>query len=423
MGSMIHLAVGKLEIDWGKNYGFADHSPLFQVTDVTEVPYYYADEDAPESEHLEGRDWAIKVEYKEGLSKPLNQVADRINLLGYTMHYAETEFKYLAEYHEINLDQFPFKKLADALANVDVQKLSLDYDSQDYDYGEFFRREIYPRLGFSKTEGDSDYDLFNGCFGIEQLSAYSILQLLSTNPQARELPVQWAFDDLAENGWAKRSAFVRKLEPKNKFLIVTEGSSDVAIIKHAFSLLKPHIADFFDFVDMEEGYPFTGTGNLVNFVKGLISISVQNNVIVVFDNDAEGVASLQKCAALNVPENMRIIKLPDMPGFANFKTIGPDGGFISNINGAGAAIECYLDTKNTGTVRWKAYNNRVNIYQGELIGKDDYKREFLRQRQIDSGYDYSRISAVLELIVATAISMREISRIKELNDEIYDPER
>src|ERR1700737_238122 len=41
MGSMIHLSVGRLEIDWGKNRGFSDHSGLFQTTDVTSVPYYY----------------------------------------------------------------------------------------------------------------------------------------------------------------------------------------------------------------------------------------------------------------------------------------------------------------------------------------------------------------------------------------------
>ena len=45
----------------------------------------------------------------------------------------------------------------------------------------------------------------------------------------------------------------------NHFLIVTEGSSDAKIIQHAFNLLKPHIADFFDFVDMEEGYPFSAS--------------------------------------------------------------------------------------------------------------------------------------------------------------------
>jgi hypothetical protein len=44
MGSMIHLAVGRLEIDWGKNNGFTDHSPLFQPTDLAQVPYYYVKE-------------------------------------------------------------------------------------------------------------------------------------------------------------------------------------------------------------------------------------------------------------------------------------------------------------------------------------------------------------------------------------------
>lgn len=39
MGSMIHLAVGRLEIEWGKNEGFRDHSALFQgEADVADVP-------------------------------------------------------------------------------------------------------------------------------------------------------------------------------------------------------------------------------------------------------------------------------------------------------------------------------------------------------------------------------------------------
>ena len=39
---------------------------------------------------------------------------------------------------------------------------------------------------------------------------------------------------------------------------------------------------------MEEGYPFSGTGNVFRFVQGLISIAVQNQMLVLFDNDAEG---------------------------------------------------------------------------------------------------------------------------------------
>src|SRR5207302_707086 len=43
-----------------------------------------------------------------------------------------------------------------------------------------------------------------------------------------------------------------------------------------------------------EGYPFSGTGNLYNFTKGLISIAVQSNIVIIYDNDAEGVSSFNR---------------------------------------------------------------------------------------------------------------------------------
>jgi hypothetical protein len=94
---------------------------------------------------------------------------------------------------------------------------------------------------------------------------------------------------------------------------------------------------------MEEGYPFSGTGNVFRFVQGLISIAVQNKILVLFDNDAEGLANYRRCSALNVPDNMRILSLPDLPAFKAFPTVGPDGEGVSDINGRAAAIECYLD--------------------------------------------------------------------------------
>src|ERR1700744_1077716 len=93
MGSMIHLSVGRLEIDWGKNTGVTDHSPLYQVTDVAQVPYYYVDEDNPQKEGGGPYDNNLKTEYKDGLSKPLREVIDRINLLGHTREYARHEFE------------------------------------------------------------------------------------------------------------------------------------------------------------------------------------------------------------------------------------------------------------------------------------------------------------------------------------------
>ena len=37
MGTMICLALGKLEVDWGKNNFFSNHGALFQVGDLKPV--------------------------------------------------------------------------------------------------------------------------------------------------------------------------------------------------------------------------------------------------------------------------------------------------------------------------------------------------------------------------------------------------
>lgn len=40
MGSMITLGIGRMELDWGKNNLYKDHSALFQISDVQLIPYY-----------------------------------------------------------------------------------------------------------------------------------------------------------------------------------------------------------------------------------------------------------------------------------------------------------------------------------------------------------------------------------------------
>jgi hypothetical protein len=245
MGSMINLAVGRLEIDWGKNNGFADHSALFQAGDVMQIPYYYAGKEivGPDGKP----DWEVIIEMQEGLSKPLSQVIDRINLLGHTTAVCEREFSTLASFNGFDPNSFSFSDLRTALATVDVQALSPNYGEGGEDFGKFFRREILPRLDL-KEGGPDPMELGSVAEGMENMSAYTILQLLAANPTASGLDVRWAFHDIETGGWAKRSDFVRPLDQASRFLVVTEGSSDAAIIGKAFQLLRPHIADFFDFV-------------------------------------------------------------------------------------------------------------------------------------------------------------------------------
>lgn len=415
---MIHLALGRLELDWGKNNGFTDHSALFQETDVADVPYYYAGDELAEP-MPDGRKWEVITEYKEGLSKPLPQVLERLNLLGYSKRYAEREFEQLLHLHNCTNSGLSFDVLRQALVSIDLKNVSLDYGEGGEDFGKFFRREIAPRLQLKELAGEG-YNDFDLGYAMENMTPYGILHLLADNPSSHGLSVNWQFNDVAEGGWAKRSDFVRPLSARDRYLIVTEGSSDANIIRHAFRLLRPHIADFFDYVDMQEGYPFTGTGNVYRFVQGLISISIQNHVLVLYDNDAEGLVSFQRTHELNLPDNMRVTRLPDIQDFQCFQSVGPGGEIIANINGRAAAIECYLDVGGSPSVRWTSYNSKLDAYQGELIGKERYTKEFLKQQHRTEGYNYSKLESVLDMIVRTCASMKEAERLADIADQLAD---
>lgn len=77
MGTMICLALGKLEVDWGKNNFFFDHGALFQPSDLKQISTYDEDEEAPEGEPLFSMD--------QGFGKPLRHVRDRQGPMGYTL--------------------------------------------------------------------------------------------------------------------------------------------------------------------------------------------------------------------------------------------------------------------------------------------------------------------------------------------------
>jgi hypothetical protein len=136
-------------------------------------------------------------------------------------------------------------------------------------------------------------------------------------------------------------------------------------------------------VDVDEHHPFWGTGNLVKFAEGLLRIEALNQVLFVFDNDAEGVDAFRKLKKLNPPANMRAMLLPDLEEFRAFATIGPEGVNISDINGRAAAIECYLDLRldqySPAQVRWSNFKKDINAWHGALDFKESYSKHFYDQ--------------------------------------------
>jgi len=407
MGTMICLAVGRLEVDWGKNNFFSDHGALFQATDLKRVPSYHASEDWPEGKPI--------VEMSEGFGKPLRHVRDRLELMGYTLRSVEHHYARLHQLHGVSDKPIPFRTLRKALAKVDVTKISGNY-SEDYDPGEFVRKEILTRLALESErhhyyQDGSRPDHWEIDLLLENFGANGALRLLAENPANHNLDVTWDFAPLVDSGWAPRDVFQPGPAPEQRFLIVTEGSSDAKILRKALQLLRPHIADFFRFVDMEEGYPFAGTGNLYRFTQGLASIGILNNTVLLYDNDAEGVAKWRDTLQLTLPANMRAMKLPDLKDFTKFMTVGPLGRKRANINKRAVAIECYLDLVQPGlpepVVRWGPFNKALEAYHGELEHKGQYMKKFLGLRSAGTAYDFSKVGKVLDAVVTECVAIAE----------------
>lgn len=413
MGSVVHLALGPFEVDWGKNNSLGLHGEIYQPCDVTLVPDVYVGEG---DQHV--------TEMQTGTSKPLAKVLPRLELLGFTLKTARVEFDSLVNAFGRGDLAVSFDDLAQILAKMDVDAGARDY-LEDYDLGQFFGRELFDRTGLKEPSGDERGGRYELGGVMENLHPYVILRLLAENPVNLSRPVTWHYHDVVDNGWVQPKTISDSIGNVRRFLIVTEGSSDAHIIRKAFELLRPEIADFFAFVDMQEGYPFTGTGNLHKFSQGLIAIAIENRVIVMYDNDVEGSLRFRDTSDRKLPANMRVIQLPTLPQLARFRTVGPNGEAIADINGCAAAIECYLDLGYGGgkndrepTVRWTSYNEAAGAYQGALEFKEKYAKRFLNLRMRDANYDSTKLESVLEHIAATCVSIATESKLAESGIEL-----
>lgn len=408
MGSYITLGIKKMEIDWGKNNNFTNHSKLFQNKDFDkDIPYYYVDDNDNEI-----------IEYKKGAQKTLLEIKERLELLGYNlknirkMYYEiRKEYQYYNTSEKLNItfdEYFLFIKSID-IDSVDNVASAIDNFENGYDLGEYFRRCLLEDEEFSlrinhimeKFKAKNKYGDIG--FFIENMDPYITLRILAENPQNLDCFVEWRYEDIIENGWEKRENIITELDEKEKILIVTEGNTDSFVIKKTLDELYPSISDFFEFIDMEKNYPFTGVGSLANFCLGLSKIHIQNQIIALFDNDTAGNELYDKVSEIKErPKNLVICKLPKSKLFNRFDTIGPSGKKKTNINGKAVAIECFLDFSSVSSspiVRWQNYKDKMKQYQGALEKKQSYIDAFKTANLKDGSYNCDKLKILIEHIV------------------------
>jgi hypothetical protein len=391
MGSFIYLGIGELELDWGKNFIFNDYSKLFLKTDKKNISYYYAEDE---------------VIVQPGYSISLRRVKNRLELLGYSLQKINSHFQNHNDNYSDYIEQpyISFETILAIFSKINIKNYKNKKEDRDYDLGEYFIDNIFLNDTFKDLRdhlGIKNKDI--GTY-FENLDPLITLRLLIENPNNLEMNLEWRTQDVIDGGWTNEKEIFVGVEEADKFLIVTEGSSDSFIIKKSLELLKPDILDFFTFIDMEENYPFTGTGNLFRFCQGLASIRIQNKTLVIFDNDLEGVDKFNKTKNLNLPNQMKIMKLPELDEFTYFLTVGPTGETYENINGKAVAIECFLDfTKFNPKIRWTNYSKDYDAYQGSLENKDAYVRNFKNVRQTADNYNFIKLTKLLDEIYTNCI--------------------
>lgn len=386
MGSMITLRIGRLEVDWGKNHSFIDHSSLFRCADLRDADYFYADD---------------IIERKPAFVRRLRDVIPRLELLGFSLNgcrrrYAADIASIPSWYPDMAIDFDTFSKVMQV---VDVERVSMDEYGGDFDLGEFAQHILEDpackdALGRKITREDGTF--------FENLDPRIALRLLAENPANLDREVIWSIQDVVDGGYVEGN-ILRPLDDQERFLIVTEGSSDSNILRTALPLIAPDVDDFFSFIDMRDNYPFSGTGSLVNFCKGLAAIRVNNNIVVVLDNDSAGRAAQQKLGQIRMPPNIRIVRLPDLETFRAFPTLGPSGRQTEDVNGRAVAIESFLDLtygpSEERAVRWTSYNRDVDAYQGELLAKEEYTKQFFANAN-SKNYDFSKLRLIWQAIFA-----------------------
>jgi hypothetical protein len=420
MGTALELYAGNVSLSYSKNSIGEDFGALFQEGDIAHRQQDQVDYDYYEAHSDERGDLLIA---EEVFARKLMRIVPRLEMLGFTLQSARDEYEALvAEAISLaNSDQetegkanyLSFNEFCKLASRYPLNSLKKEYIPDGTPEQEILRIGRFASdikqisllpvsHDFSSYWSEASFFAHSLCI----LRPQSMLRIFAQNSQNADVEIIWAFGPIVHAGWVQRDVFQPGAQKRERILVATEGASDARIIRRAIGALRPEVADFFNFVEVNEKHHFWGAGNLVKFAEGLLRIEILNKVLFVFDNDAEGVDALRRIEKLQLPPNLQAMVLPSLDEFKKFATRGPDGTRISDINGRAAGIECYLDLRldkrTEPQVTWNNYKKEIDAWQGVLDFKDEYSKHFYNQSDIvlQSGdYDTSKLAKLVDALI------------------------
>lgn len=259
-------------------------------------------------------------------------------------------------------------------------------------------------------------------------SLVSLRALLDASPHVTTVTLD--ISDLIIGGWLETDEGVcnrhqhddsLRSVPLTPTVILAEGHSDINILRSSLSALFPERQDYFSFFEHAELNVDGGVAYLVKFLKAFAAARVPLRIVAVFDNDTAGCQAQRQARDLGLPDNIILIRLPNIDIARTYPTIGPQGFHTIDVNGRAASIELYLGrvalTVNGELcrVRWTGYNKFARAYQGEVEHKDAIRRNFLHDLDsfclpTEAQHEYPELVAVWNTIFSEVALCAEVAQ-------------
>lgn len=217
-------------------------------------------------------------------------------------------------------------------------------------------------------------------------------------------------DKLVEDSIKWLSSGVAENAP---ILVLTEGPSDIEILKESLVGLRPHLAEYFYFLDLN--LPLSskrrielGAKMLARQVESFMGAKIQNRIIAIFDNDIAGWSACGHLVNERLPSNIRVFPLPDLEFAANYPVEINGHVEMRDINRKGCSIELYLGQNlllqsghNSSTVSLKATDENWSL---EEAAKTMIRRRYLsalqsRRHQKFRPHDWGGIERIVKLMI------------------------
>ena len=426
MGSMTEFSIDEYPLLETKSYAVDEVLAIFRESDKRVFDRKLSERNPMVwgSPSLEDDELESVILYQSTAEK----IAQRLDIMGFTLAHAKQDFERALREKLLDIP-LPEEDEEDVFAKDREQFEKMTFE----DYAESLRSIISRRIpraplgdsergDLSDTERyivEADYyqeDLLMGYF----CSDTRFLIRLACSLVASDAIVEQDLTEVVNAGYYETEdpiadnaikALTDDYPANAKIIILTEGSSDAAILRESLSLLYPHLVEFYAFFDFDASRAAGGTSQLVSVIKAFIAAGISNKVVALFDNDTAGREAVRSLGRVQLPRNVALLHYPNLERLRSYPTIGPTGTAAFDVNGLAGSIELYLggdviaSTGRECLVQWRGYSEGMGAYQGEVMHKgalqDAFWERAARSRvdpRVLSETDWSGLDAIWRAI-------------------------